>query len=129
MENRFSNRTLIVILIMLTTGWLIAQIITGYLFPASPWPFSLPAVFIEIVFIAVLMGFIIYGQRLRDERTMRISNQSARNGFAFIFYTIPIAIIGLSATEVSTDVSLALMIIWIGAVSFAGISALYYYQK
>jgi hypothetical protein len=39
------------------------------------------------------------------------------------------ALVGLSATDVSFDALLALVIIWIGAVVFAGISAFYYYRR
>lgn len=128
-EEKMSNRSILLILVCLAFGWFAAQFITSLLFPASQLPLSLASAFGGIVLIAVMMGFMIYSQRLRDERTVQISDKAARNGFAFILYAIPIAIVGLSATEVSTDVSLALLMIWIGAISFASISALYYYRK
>ncbi len=128
-EVKISNRSLFILLVILAFSWFLGQFITSLIFPGSWWPLSLPSTLVGVIWITVLLGFMIYSQRLRDERTMQISDKSSRNGFAFILYAIPIAIVGLSATEVSTDVSLALLMIWIGAVSFAGISALYYYRK
>ena len=73
--------------------------------------------------------FVIYSEKIRDERSIYISDKAARNGFAFVLYVIPAVIIGLSATTISTDVSLALVLIWFGAVAVASISAFYYYRK
>ncbi len=115
--------------VLLTVGWFIAQIIVSFLFPTSAIPFSVPSFGAEVVFISVLIGFTLYSQRFRDERSIQISDKSARNGFAFVLCIIPIALIGLSATSTSLDTLFALAIIWIGAVVFAGISAFYYYHK
>jgi uncharacterized membrane protein len=126
---KLSNKTLVIMGVLLVCGWLIAQIITSFLFPTSEIPFSIPSFGAEIVFISVLIGFTVYSQRFLDERSIQISDKSARNGFAFVLFIVPVALIGLSATDVSSDALLALVIIWIGAVVFAGISAFYYYRS
>lgn len=129
MSSRLSNRDLIIMGLLLVIGWFIAQIIVSFLFPTSAIPFSVPSFGAEVVFISVLIGFTLYSQRFRDERSIQISDKSARNGFAFVLFVVPMALIGLSATDVSSDALLVLVIIWIGAVVFAGISALYYYYR
>ena len=129
MSSKLSNKALVIVGVLLVFGWLIAQIITSFLFPTSEIPFSIPSFGAEVVFISVLIGFAIYAQRFRDERAIQVSDKSARNGFAFVLFVVPVALIGLSATDVSSDVLLALVIIWMGAVLFAGISALYYYRR
>ncbi len=115
--------------VVLVVGWLLAQITLSFLFPTSELPFSIPSFGAEIVFISVLIGFTVYAQRFRDERSIQISDKAARNGFAFVLFMVPVAIIGLSATDVSFETLLALVMIWIGAVVFAGVSAFYYYKK
>ena len=129
MSSKLSNKDLIIIGLLLVIGWFIGQIIVNFLFPTSVVPFSVPSFGAEVVLISVLIGFTLYNQRLRDERSIQISDKSARNGFAFVLFVIPMALIGLSATDVSFDALLALAVIWIGAVAFAGISAFYYYHK
>ena len=129
MDNEISNRSLVVLLITLAFSWIIGNIIMSYLSPSSSVPLSPPSIFAGIVFIAVLMGFIIYGQRFRDERSIQISDKSARNGFAFILYGIPILIVTLSVTGSSPEVLLTLTFVWIAAILLAGLSAFYYYWR
>lgn len=129
MSLKLSNKTLVVMVVCLIFGWLIAQIITSLLFPTSTFPFSIPSFGGEVVFISILIGFALYNQRYRDERSIQISDKSARNGFAFVLFVTPAALIGLSATDASFYALLTLAVIWIGAVVFAGISALYYYRR
>ncbi|NHJ14233.1 MAG: hypothetical protein EAX95_11185 [Candidatus Thorarchaeota archaeon] len=124
-----SNKSLLAMLVCLAFGWLAGQLATILLFPGREWAIILSSAFAGIVFIAVMMGFTIYSQRLRDERTILISDKATRNGFAFVFFIVPAAIIALSATDVSTDVSLALVLVWVGAVAVAAISSFYYYRK
>nr|KXH78165.1 MAG: hypothetical protein AM324_10725 [Candidatus Thorarchaeota archaeon SMTZ1-83] len=128
-EARLSTKDLILILVIWALSWFLANVVMSFIFPGSSVPMSLPSILAGITWISVLLGFMIYSQRLRDERTIQISYKSARNGFAFIFCVVPAAIVALSATDVSTDVSLALLMVWIGAVSLAGFSSLYYYRK
>ncbi len=128
-EERVSNKSFLVMLICLAFAWLLTQFVMSLLFPDADWPTLVSSAFGGIVFIVVMMGFMIYSVRLKDERTMLISDKAARNGFAFVLFAIPAAIIGLSATTISTDVSLALLLLWFGAVAIAAGSAFYYYRK
>ncbi|NHI83143.1 MAG: DUF2178 domain-containing protein [Candidatus Thorarchaeota archaeon] len=128
-EEKLSNKSFFVMLICLAFGWGAGQLVTSLIFPNADWPTLVSSAFGGIVFIAVMMGFMIYSQRLRDERTIYISDKAARNGFAFVLFLVPAAIVGLSATDISTDVSLALVLLWFGAVAVASISAFYYYRK
>ena len=129
MSSKLSNKSLVIMGVLLVFGWFIAQVITSFLFPASAVPFSGPSFGAEVVFISVLIGFTVYAQRFRDERAIQIGDKSTRNGFAFVLFIVPVALIGLSATDVSFETLLALAIVWIGAVVFAGLSAFYYYHK
>ena len=130
MSVRLSNKALIAMGVLIIFGWFIIQVIFSLLLPTSTVPFSIPSIGAEIVFVSVLLGFTLYNQRFRDERSIQISDKSARNGFAFVLFVVPVALIGLSVTDVSSDtLLLALVIIWIGAVAFAGLSAFYYYRK
>ena len=129
MSSKLSNKTLVIMGVLLVFGWFIAQVITSLLFPSSTIPFSVPSFGAEVVFISVLIGFTVYAQRFRDERAIQIADKSTRNGFAFVLFIVPVALIGLSATDVSFDTIIALVIVWIGAVAISGLSAVYYYHK
>ncbi|MGY5875627.1 MAG: DUF2178 domain-containing protein [Candidatus Thorarchaeota archaeon] len=129
MDNEISNRSLVVLLIILAFSMIIGNIIMSYLSPSSSVPLSPPSIFAGIVSIAVLMGVVIYGQRFRDERSIQIFDKSARNGFAFVLYGIPILIVTLSVTGYSPEVLLTLTFVWIGAILLAGLSAFYYYWR
>ena len=129
MSSKLSNKDLIIMGALLVIGWFVAQIIVSFLFPTSAIPFSVPSFGAEVVFISVLIGFTVYAQRFRDERAIQIADKSTRNGFAFVLFIVPVALIGLSATDVSFDTLVALAIVWIGAVVVAGLSAFYYYRR
>ena len=128
-ESTTTNRSLVLMLVVLTSSWFFGLFVVSLIFPSSWYTFPLVSLLVGIVWISVWMGFMIYRVKLRDERAIQVSDRSARNGFAFVLYGIPIAIVGLSATNVSSDASLALAVIWVGAVVFAGISAFYYYHR
>ncbi|MFX1483154.1 MAG: hypothetical protein ACFFCP_08190 [Promethearchaeota archaeon] len=128
MSLKLTNKDLIIMGTLIIVGWFIAQIIMSFLVPTSSVPFSVPSFGAEVVFISVLIGFTLYSQRYRDERSIQISDKSARNGFAFVLFVIPPLIV-LSATDISFDPLLALAIVWVGAVAFAGLSAFYYYRR
>ncbi|MFW9835423.1 MAG: hypothetical protein ACFFEK_15590 [Candidatus Thorarchaeota archaeon] len=129
MSSKLSNRSLVIMGVLLVFGWFIAQVITSLLFPDSIIPFSVPSFGAEVVFISVLIGFTVYAQRFRDERAIQIADKSTRNGFAFVLFIVPVALIGLSATDMSFDTLIALAILWVGAVVVAGLSAFYYYRR
>lgn len=77
----------------------------------------------------MMMGFLLYRKNFRDERTINISDKSIRNGFAFILYAFPIAILGLLGIGAPPESVLVLILLLVGALAVAGISALYYYRK
>jgi hypothetical protein len=125
---KFSNRTLMVMLVMLVISWALTLTISSFVWHASLE--SLIATSLaEVVFISVIMGFTIYKQRFRDERTIHILEKSGRNGFFFMIYFLPLVIIFYSLIEASHDVAMALVIFWFCSIAVAAISAVYYYRK
>ena len=128
-EEKIPTRDLAILTVVLAVSWILAQIIVSIIFPSSLLPFSPVLMFTGITWISVMMGFMIYRQRLRDERTINVSDKAARNGFAFVLSVIPIALGGLTGIGASSDAILAVLLIWFGAVAVAAMSAFYYYRK
>jgi hypothetical protein len=115
-------------LIVMVISWVITLTISSFI-----WHATLESIIVTslsgVVFISIMMGFTIYKQRFRDERTIHILEKSGRNGFFFMIYLLPFAIIFYSLIEASHDVALALVIFWFCSVAVAAISAIYYYRK
>ena len=129
MTEEISNRSLIIMLFVFTVSWILTMGIVSLLFPSSPVVLS-PVLIVEgAVFVSVSMGVIIYRGRIRDERAIQISDKSARNGFGFVLYAIPVLIVFLSVTGAVPETLFILLYIWFGTVIIAGLSALYYYWK
>jgi len=128
-EEKISNRSIAIMLVVLSVSWIFAQIIVSIIFPSSWLPFSPVLMFTGIMWVSVIMGFLIYRQNLRDERTINISDKAARNGFAFILYATPIAIGGLLGFGAPPESILVLILVLVGAMAVAGMSAFYYYRK
>ena len=129
MTEEISNRSLIIMLFVFAVSWILTMGIVSLLFPSSPVVLS-PVLIIEgVVFVSVSMGVIIYRARIRDERAIQISDKSARNGFGFVLYAIPVLIVFLSVTGAVPETLFILLYIWFGTVIIAGLSALYYYWK
>ncbi|MHA1288088.1 MAG: hypothetical protein ACTSPB_11860 [Candidatus Thorarchaeota archaeon] len=128
-EEKIPTRDLAILTVVLAVSWILAQIVVSIIFPFSWLPFSPVLMFTGITWVSVMMGFMIYRQRLRDERTIHVSDKAARNGFTFVLYVIPIAIVGLTGIGASSDAIIAVVLIWFGAVVVAGMSAFYYYRK
>ena len=129
MTEEVSNRSLIIMLFVFTVSWILTMGILSLLFPSSPVVLS-PVLIVEgAVFVSVSMGVIIYRGRIRDERAIQISEKSARNGFGFVLYGIPVLIVFLSLTGAVPETIFILLYIWFGTVIIAGLSALYYYWK
>ena len=129
MTEEISNRSLIIMLFVFTVSWILTMGIVSLLFPSSPVVLS-PVLIVEgAVFVSVSMGVIIYRGRIRDERAIQISEKSARNGFGFVLYAIPVLIVFLSVTGAVPETLFILLYIWFGTVIIAGLSALYYYWK
>ncbi|MFW9959026.1 MAG: hypothetical protein ACFFCT_13225 [Candidatus Odinarchaeota archaeon] len=128
-EERIPTRSYVIMLIVFIVSWLLAHVVLSIIFPSSWYPFSPVSFFSGIVFISIMMGFLIYRQNLRDERTINISDKAARNGFAFILYATPIAIGGLLGFGAPPESILVLILVLVGAMAVAGISAFYYYRQ
>ena len=109
--------------------WLVATLTVSFISPTESWPPSLPISVSILMGPIVMVGFVIYGMNLRDERTSLVSDKATRNGFAFVFYVIPLALVVLSLTGASLETGIALVMIWLGAVAAFSISAFYYYHK
>ena len=125
---KFSNRTLIVMLIVMIISWAITLTISSFVWHASMDSLIVTSL-AGVVFISVMMGFTIYKQRFRDERTIHILEKSGRNGFFFMIYLLPFLIIFYSLIEASQNVAVALVIFWFCSVAVATISAVYYYLR
>jgi len=109
--------------------WLIVTLIVSFIFPTESWPPSLPISVTILILPLLMIGFAIYGMNFRDERTSLISDKATRNGFAFVIYVIPLALVVLSLSGASLETGIALMVMWFGAVVVFSISAFYYYHK
>jgi len=132
MENnleRLSKKSIAILLIIIPLTWFASTLIVSLISPTESWPPSLPLSFACLIPPIVLVGFSIYGMNLRDERTSQISDKATRNGFAFVLYVIPLALVVLSLTGASFETIIALVMVWIGTVAVASISAFYYYYK
>lgn len=128
-EEKIPNRSIAIMLVVLSVSWIFAQITVSIIFPSSWYPFSPVSFFSGIVFVSMMMGFLIYRQNIRDERTINISDKAARNGFAFILYASPIAILGLLGFGAPPESILVLILVLVGAMVVAGVSAFYYYRR
>ena len=129
MTEEVSNRSLIIVLFVFTVSWILTMGIVSLLFPS--WAVAIsPVLILEgVVFVCASMGVIIYRARIRDERAIQISDKSARNGFGFVLYVIPVLIVFLSVTGAVPDTIFILLYVWFGTVVIAGLSAFYYYWK
>ena len=83
----FSNRTLIVMLVLMVISWVITLTIFSFV-----WHLTLNSLIVTalsgVIFISIIMGFTIYRYRFRDERTIHILEKSGRNGFFFMIYLL-----------------------------------------
>ena len=88
----FSNKTLLVMLAIMLISWVITLTIFSFM-----WHTSVETMIVTsltgVIIVSVIMGFTIYRQRFRDERTMHILEKSGRNGFFFMIYFLPFAVI------------------------------------
>jgi L-asparagine transporter-like permease len=126
---RLSKKSIAILLIIIPLAWFASTLIVSLISPTESWPPSLPLSVAGLIPPMVLVGFSIYGMNLRDERASQISDKATRNGFAFVLCVIPLALIVLSLTGASFETVIALVMVWIGTVAVASISAFYYYYK
>jgi uncharacterized membrane protein len=126
---RLSNKSIAIWLMTVPLQWFIVTLIVSFIFPTESWPPSLPISITILILPLILIGFAVYAANFRDERTSLVSDKATRNGFAFVLYVIPLALVVLSLTGASLETGIALMVMWFGAVAVFSISALYYYHK
>ena len=125
----FTNRSLAIILVVYAVSWSIVLTLVWLIFQPPTDTFVASAIG-AIVFISIFMGFAVYRQRFRDERTLTILEKSGRNGFfVLIIYLIPPAIIYYSLNEATQGVALVLLVLWFLAVAITFFSAVYYYYR
>jgi uncharacterized membrane protein len=104
-------------------------LMTSFLLPGGQCPPEPLTIALSFFIPILLVGFLIYGANLRDERTVLISDKATRNGFLFVLYVVPLLVVVLSVTGSSAETLLTLVMVWIGAVAAACLSAFYYYHK
>ncbi len=124
-----SAKSIVMLLLVIPVAAVLALILGALIIPGAHWPPDPSTLAAVLIGPAVIIGFIIYGANLRDERTMQISNKAARNGFISIFYAIPLVFLVFSLAGFSTEIVLPLLAVGIVAVASASISALYYYRR
>ena len=132
MENelpRLSNRRIVMVLFIIPVACLLALVVRSIIIPGSQWPPEPPAIVAAIVGPVVLVGFLIYGSNLKDERTSQIGDKATRNGFAFVLFVVPSGLVYLTVTGASVETIMVLLILCIGMIAVPIISALYYYYK
>ena len=126
---KLSTKTIIVLLFIIPISCLLSLIVMSVILPSMEWPPSPPAVIATLVGPLVIVGFMIYGANFKDERSVHISDKASRNGFMFVLYVTPILLVILSVTGASVETMLALLIMCLGMIAVACISAAYYYHK
>ena len=131
MERRMqplSARAIVMLLLVIPVATLLALVLSTLVLGIQ-WPPDPSALVASLIGPAIIVGFIIYGANLRDERTIQISNKAARNGFLSIFYAIPLVFLVFSVAGFSAEIVLPLLAVGIVVVASASISALYYYRR
>jgi len=128
-KGRLSNKSIAIWLMTIPLQWFIVTLIVSFISPTESWPPSFPVSVTILILPLIMIGFAVYGTNFRDERTSLVSDKATRNGFAFVFYVIPLALVVLSLTGASIETCIALIVMWVGAVAIFSISAFYYYHK
>ncbi|MGY5859479.1 MAG: hypothetical protein RTU63_08915 [Candidatus Thorarchaeota archaeon] len=125
---RLSKRGIAYLIMIIPISWFLSTFITS-LITQTPWPPALPNSVGIIVGLMILIGFTIYGVNLKDERTSQIADKATRNGFAFVLFVTPSALVILSLTGASVETLMVLLGLCLGMIAVASISAFYYYHK
>ena len=130
MDPTFTNRTLAVMLIIMVFSFLISITVTSLIFQRPLWPPPVTSVVPAAAVIMVMMVFMIYGARFRDERAIAISDKSARNGFMFfIFITPSLIVLSSLRPDLFPSTAFTLAVVAVSVLIVACLSVLYYYRK
>ena len=130
MDSAYTNRALAAMMVVMAASFLITIFLIMLIFQMPFWPPSVESVVSAAVTIIVMMAFIIYRARFRDERTVAISDRSARNGFMFFIFIAPsLIVLSSSRPDLFPDVAVTLFGVVASVIIVACLSALYYYRK
>ena len=132
MENelpRLSNRRIVMVLFIIPVACLLALILSSVIIPGNLWPPDPPSIVAAIAGPIVIVGFIIYASNFKDERSVQISDKATRNGFIFMLYALPLSLVVLSLTGASLETLNVIVMLCVGMIAVASISAFYYYHK
>ena len=125
---KLTRRSIVVLIMIIPIAWFLSTL-TMSVITQTPWPPAPPISLGLLTGLILMIGSMIYGTNLRDERTSQISDKATRNGFAFVLFVTPAALVVLSLTGASIEAMLALLTLCLGMVAVASISALYYYYR
>jgi len=125
---RLTKRSIAILIMIIPIAWFLSTF-TMSLITQTSWPPALPFSLGNLLGLCILIGFTIYGVNLRDERTSQVADKATRNGFAFVLFVTPSALVILSLTGAPIETALVLLVVCLGMVAVASISALYYYHK
>ena len=125
---RLSKRAIAYLILIIPISWFLTTF-TMSLITQTSWPPALPNSLGILSGVTIMIGFIIYGANLRDERTSQVADKATRNGFMFIVFVTPSALVILSLTGASMETLMVLLVLCLGMIAVASISALYYYNK
>ncbi|MHA1881541.1 MAG: hypothetical protein ACTSUO_00655 [Candidatus Thorarchaeota archaeon] len=132
MENnieRLSKRQITYVLLIIPIAWFLSTFTVSLISPTYSWPLPLPFSLGSVFGLILMIGFVIYGTNLKDERTSQVGDKATRNGFAFVLFVTPSALVILSLSGASLETVIVLLIVFLGMIAVASISALYYYHK
>ncbi len=124
----FKDRTLLVMLITMIVAWAVTISMFSVIQQLTIEEIIAES-FAGAIFISVVLGFSIYKQRFRDERTMNIMDKAGRNGFLPSFYILPLAVIYFSLTGATLEVVSFLVGLWLLSVVVFAVTAVYHYQR
>lgn len=132
MENnieRLSKRQITYVLLIIPIAWFLSTFTVSLISPTYSWPLPLPFSLGSVFGLILMIGFVIYGTNLKDERTSQVGDKATRNGFAFVLFVTPSALVILSLSGASLETVIVLLIVFLGMIAVASISAVYYYHK
>ena len=125
---RLSKRSIAIVIMIIPIAWFLSTF-TMSLITQTPWPPAPPNSLGVLIGLTIMIGFMIYGANLKDERTSQIADKATRNGFAFVLFVTPSALVILSLTGASIETLTVLLVLCLGMIAVASISAFYYYHK
>jgi hypothetical protein len=125
---RFPNRDIIIMLMIFVFSFTLVAVTMYFIFHFDVG--LLESILVgDYVGIGCLTALLIYRQRFRDERSIRILDKSGRNGFLSMLYLLPVFLLIYSLVEYSVEAAWALIEFWGCSAVIVIVSAVYYYRK